>query len=343
MGQHSCRPPIWHGLSCSIGPKTHADNYLEMAMRDHFAGACIALALTGLGIVTLSQITPTENALGPLVRIFDSLAPWLLLVSASLSAIAYALRARIAGLVGVLGACLASALLIAAHFSISQPLDTAKSPDLRVLFFNALSGNAASAYQIADQIEAQNPDILFIAEAAAIYPALHRLRARYEILSECSFTECDLVVAVRREVTRFWTLDLNTVWPGRYIVVELPLSSDRSVFVVGNHLAKPWMSGVSESELARLAAQYDWLAHPVIAVGDYNFAPWSKPMRDLLRSTGYKTLRMPIATWPAAIGRFALPIDHALVHNGAVIVSAQAFGADLGSNHLGLVLDVAIP
>lgn len=277
------------------------------------------------------------------MRILDSLSPWILAVSLMFTCAAFGLGARRLGALLGGGALVVISLLVAGHLQVSQPLANGKAVDLRVAFFNVLGENAAYGDRIFEALQAEKPDVVIIAEAAAIYPALRRFQSEYRVLTECTFEDCQMLVAVRPDVVRFWQLDLNPVWTERYNVAELALTSGKSVFVVGNHLVKPWLSGVSEPEVDRLSAQYDWLAGPVVAVGDYNMAPWSKPMRDLLSSTGFKTLRRPIATWPSKAGGFGVPIDHVLVHNGAEVVAARPFGEDLGSNHRGLIVDIALP
>jgi endonuclease/exonuclease/phosphatase (EEP) superfamily protein YafD len=142
---------------------------------------------------------------------------------------------------------------------------------------------------------------------------------------------------------RSWKLKLNSAWPDRYAVSELETTSGKRVFLAVSHLAKPWLSGISEPEYAKLASQYDWLAGPVVAVGDFNAAPWALPMRHLLKQSGMKALRWPLATWPVAAGRFGIPIDQVLVHEGARVVRIAPFGDRQNSNHRGFVVDIALP
>ena len=140
-----------------------------------------------------------------------------------------------------------------------------------------------------------------------------------------------------------WQLTLNPIWPERYGVAELELADGRRIFISVAHLTKPFFSGVAETELDRLAAQYDWIDGPVVAVGDFNAAPWSRPVTRLLERTGYRATRRTPGTWPAQVGPLGVPIDLALVHNGARIVGIESFGGELNSNHRGLLLDIAVP
>ena len=188
-----------------------------------------------------------------------------------------------------------------------------------------------------------DPDVLVFAEASALYPSFPRLRETYGFVSPCSFEDCEILVASKRNPVRFWRLNLNPAWPERYAVTELETDGGKRFFLASSHLAKPWFSGLSEAEYARLSSQYDWLSGPTVAVGDFNAAPWALPMRQLLKKSGMRSQHWPLATWPVAAGRFGIPIDQVLVHNGARVVRIEPFGAGQNSNHRGFVVDIALP
>lgn len=313
-----------------------------MRSRVFWSGVLLTLSVCALLLGALPPYVPSETPVGPLMRIFDNLAPVFLGVAVLTGSSAIVLGQRTAGAVCVVAALICGAVLIQTHRAVSLPLTPAASADLRVLFFNAEQKNAVQARAIVDAVIATDPDIAVIAEPQAIYPALSALRARYRFVSPCRFDECELLVATRQPPRRFWRLDLNEAWGGRYAVTELEIGGV-PVFVVANHLLKPWFSGLSEPEFRRLAAQYNWLSETVVVVGDFNTVPWSLPMRWLLRETGMRALRWPKGTWPAGAGLFALPIDQVLVHNGARVQAVELFGRDFGSNHLGIVADITLP
>ncbi len=307
------------------------------------AGIFAALSAGFLALAAMSQFVATESPLGPMMRMLDSLSPWMIGVSVVLAIMVFAFGARIMAALLVISACVGFGTLAERHVQVSLPTAPTLQPEMRILFFNALFENAAFGHRIVEAAIAADPDVLIVAEAEALYPALKTIASKYEILTECTLDACEMLVATRLPVRRFWQLSLNVVWPDRYSVADLDLPSGKSVFVVGNHLLKPWLSGLSETEIRRLGAQYDWLSKPAVVLGDYNMAPWSKPMHDLLTFTGFKTMRLPIPTWPARAGSLGVPIDHVLVHNGARVVAARPFGETLGSNHRGLLVDLALP
>ncbi|HDR27704.1 endonuclease/exonuclease/phosphatase family protein [Rhodovulum sp.] len=312
-------------------------------LKAQFAGAVAMAGALCLLAGTAFRFVPTEAFPGALARILDSLSPWFLALALLAAAMAAALGVRRTGFgLGVL-AGLALGQLALQHRALSLPLAPERAADIRVLFFNALGGNAAFGDRIVSAVLATDADIVVIAEGKAIYPALARLRAHYAFVSPCAFEACELVVATRIPPKRFWRLSLNPVWDNRYAVAEMHTAGGAEFHLAASHLAKPWLVGISEAELARLTAQYDWLPGPVVALGDFNAAPWSLGMRRLLRRTGLRALRVPLPTWPARAGALGVPIDHVLVRDGARVVRVQPFGAGLNSNHRGFVADIALP
>jgi endonuclease/exonuclease/phosphatase (EEP) superfamily protein YafD len=304
------------------------------------AGSCLMAASLVVAAGGLARLIPSEAALGALVRILDPLSPWLLGLGAVFALAAIIMGTRRLGAVLLVVIAGFSAELWLSHRALSLPLVPAAEPQLKILFFNARAENAASADRIVDATLAAAPDIAVFAEAAAVLPALDRLRAAYAFVSPCSAETCEILVASRHEPERFWTLSLNPIWDDRYAVLEIRTDTGAPLFLAASHLTKPWFSGVAESEVERLAAQYNWFSGPVVAMGDFNMPPWSRPMRRLLAETEMRTLRRPLATWPAGAGRFGLPIDQILVRGGPRVVSILPFGEGLGSNHRGFVADI---
>ena len=168
------------------------------------------------------------------------------------------------------------------------------------------------------------------------------LVSEFDFVSPCTPAKCEILVASRFKVRRSWQLQLNPIWQERYLVVEFESPEGESWFLSAVHLTKPWFSGVSESEIARLAAQYNWFEGPVVAVGDYNMAPWSLPMRNLLRNTGFRAIRGQPASWPVSLGPAGIPIDQVLVRGGTGVTGIRPFGEGLQSNHTGFVAGIAL-
>ncbi|WP_425090259.1 endonuclease/exonuclease/phosphatase family protein [Tropicimonas sp. S265A] len=314
-----------------------------MSFRSALAGATVTIALGAIALAAFSWSTATGTAVGPLVRIFDALSPWLLAVGGAFAGAALLLGARWLGATLLLIAVLCGAVGYASYRSVTVPLADRVPEDFSVLFFNVENTNTAYASRIIEATVAEKPDIAVFAEAGALAGEIEKLEAAYSFVTPCTSRDCQLVLATDLPVLRSWFLSLNPIWPGRYGVMEIETPAGTPMFVVANHLTKPWMSGVSEMELHQLLAQYRWLQGPALVVGDFNMPPWSYPLRQILDESGFRALRAQPASWPASGGPFALPIDLALVTGGVQATGVDPFGQGLNSNHLGFVVDVAVP
>jgi endonuclease/exonuclease/phosphatase (EEP) superfamily protein YafD len=85
--------------------------------------------------------------------------------------------------------------------------------------------------------------------------------------------------------------------------------------------------------------------HEQIVIGDLNITPWSPFYAPLEKEAGLVNAargRGYLPTWPAGFNVLKIPIDHMLSSDG---VHVQRFrtGAETGSDHLPIIVDVAIP
>jgi endonuclease/exonuclease/phosphatase (EEP) superfamily protein YafD len=225
---------------------------------------------------------------------------------------------------------------------VARAVDPAAAADLSVLFFNAYAGNSEDGARIVEAAIATGADMLVFAEAGALVDDLDALTAAYDFVSPCRGETCELLIATNLPVLRSWQLPLNAAWAERYAVTEVEVPGHGTVFIAAAHLSKPWLTGIAEAELARLEAQLNWLSGPSVVVGDFNMPPWSGPMRRLLDDTGFLTVRFGPGTWPSDAA-LRLPIDHVLLRGDAGLAGMETLGADLGSNHLGIVADIVLP
>ncbi|MBF9036599.1 endonuclease [Rhodobacterales bacterium HKCCE2091] len=107
------------------------------------------------------------------------------------------------------------------------------------------------------------------------------------------------------------------------------------VWVVSVHLVWPWpyrQQAVVDRELPRLAA----LERPVILGGDFNAAPWSRPVRQIEEVTG--TRRAGPIRYTIAPHGVPLPIDMVLGPGGGLMERRPGVGSD----HRGLVARLAL-
>ncbi len=115
--------------------------------------------------------------------------------------------------------------------------------------------------------------------------------------------------------------------------------------VVGTHPLPPVSAFHSEERNLQLQGLADVMADlegPVLLLGDLNSTRWSYHFRQLTQRSG---LRPPPGryrpTWPVGKPWFWIQIDHGLVRD--LVVTGSHTGADVGSDHYPLYLDVHIP
>ena len=82
---------------------------------------------------------------------------------------------------------------------------------------------------------------------------------------------------------------------------------------------------------------------PLIVAGDFNCTPWSPFFSDLLAATGLHDSALGFGVWPtwnSSLLPLGLKIDHVLVTGGVVARNHQV-GADVGSDHFPVIVDLA--
>lgn len=312
-----------------------------MCSRSGVSGVCASVAIVSLATGGLSSLCPIESGFSVIARFFDSVAPWLIGASLICAVLTITFGRQILG-VGIAVAALASGLALQkSYLDLTVAPMPGLTPDVRVLFFNARWDNAANSDRIVTALIEAAPDIIAIAEGSAVAPSMDRLRAAYDFVSPCTIKKCELLIATNFDVVRFWQLALDP-WTERFAVLEFEMPGAGPVHLVASHLNKPWATEVARPALAQIAAQYNWLKGPVVAVGDFNMAPWSHPMRALMADTGFRGVRGQPASWPALLGRFGLPIDQILLREGIRAIRVTPFGDDLNSNHRGFIAELAV-
>ncbi len=101
--------------------------------------------------------------------------------------------------------------------------------------------------------------------------------------------------------------------------------------------------GAQRAEVEALAARLAEIPGPLVAMGDFNAAPWSQTLRELEARTGLRRGHRALATYRGGAGGRGgawivpggLPIDHILARRG-IAVEAVRTVAIPGSDHRGL-------
>lgn len=130
------------------------------------------------------------------------------------------------------------------------------------------------------------------------------------------------------------------------VVAELSIR-DAQLRVILVHPPPPVSSGNLAEQYTEVAAIARRVAgrEPTILMGDFNTTPWSKPFVELVARSGLCDSRAGFGiqpSFPTASAVLRIPIDH-LLASCAIGVRDRRIGRDVGSDHLPVILDLAIP
>lgn len=245
-----------------------------------------------------------------------------------------------------------------------------RAGDLRLLWFNMLAENPTPPARLVAAIRAAGADVVLLAEPAPLRGALADLADLYPYRLGCDAAAaaapdgedgdpdgdaeagpqigpgagCGLVLLSRFPVAKPRFYDFPS-GPERLLRVEITVPGHGRISLAGIHQTKPWYLGLTggEADTIRWGLRRGRQVLPLVVAGDFNAAPWSLRMRRIHRRQELGFWRWPVSTWPAAAGDLGVPIDHVMVRDGAGIASLAAWGADLGSNHRGLIAEIDLP
>lgn len=309
--------------------------------RQRLAGALLLAALLALVAGSYSVHVPLNTPFGTLARVFDSLAVHMLIGAAALALVAALLGARLAGGLLLLGTLAALGYTAAEHARRSLPL-VEEPAALRLTYLNVLNENRLPPERVLDGVAAVGPDVAAFSESVIFERLGPEVRRDYPEMLGCD-PGCRVFIQSRLPVSGAELSSLARLWDDRYGQVSVTTADGRRMTLVVAHLSKPWFSGIVENEEWEFIQRLNAIEGPLVVVGDFNAAPWSRSVRRLMDETGLAAARLPVATWPTEAGALGVPIDNVFVRGGARLVSLAAFGEDLGSNHRGLLMDIALP
>lgn len=255
-------------------------------------------------------------------------------------------RQALPALVSVLGG-LVGILPLLGHIDLPRQADAADAADaarLRLVSYNTWfrAHDHARLVQYLEQVAA---DVVVLQEmSAAQAERLHASLASYPY----AYTEPGIAGAVifsRWPLREAATIRLTAQGaPAARVVLDW---RGTPVTLLGVHLH--WPLGAASArlrneELLALAAFAKTTPGPVLVAGDFNVTPWSGHFQDLIRHSGLNdcAVRLFARSWPAQFPPLGIAIDHCLASRHWRSLETMS-GPRLGSDHLPLVVDLALP
>jgi endonuclease/exonuclease/phosphatase (EEP) superfamily protein YafD len=245
---------------------------------------------------------------------------------------------------------LVAALILTAHTlymsrEMVAPLTAAEAsaPTFRLLSFNILSDNFDNNDAITKAILASGADVVNIMEAQPLLNRLPELAGTYPYRIGCGIMidYCDQLMLSKVPLENASVRTLSDIFESRFILAEVTLGG-RRVHIGGIHTTKPYFDNFHSLELVRAALAITDTDGPLILSGDFNASSLAPNMRAFLKWTNLHTASWEPATWPIRAGMFGVPIDHVYVRSPLKIKSLTPLPDALGSNHNGLLAEIAI-
>ncbi|WP_026282790.1 endonuclease/exonuclease/phosphatase family protein [Rhizobium sp. 2MFCol3.1] len=233
-------------------------------------------------------------------------------------------------------------VLMLKEFEATPPA-TASRPLLRLMSFNIENNNFQNSRRIAETVMASGADVVTILESAPLLPELPRISATYPYRIGCSVGTpgCDTLVLSKRPFIDQAVRTLGDLWPNRLAQVTIDVEGT-PVHLASVHLAKPYFDDFQLDELWDLRGIVKKVDGPLVVAGDFNSAIIDPHIQDFVRATGLNTVFPEPATWPTQAGKFGISIDHILTRPPLRLVSVKQITDSAGSNHYGLMAEIAI-
>ncbi len=218
--------------------------------------------------------------------------------------------------------------------------------DLRLLQANILTSNR-DFQGFLDLIRSERPDVIVVQETDAGWvAALSELKGLYpHQVADARPDNFGMTALSRIDGTRFEILQF-TAGDVPAITISIPLNSS-TVELLAVHTIPPVSGALAQTRNAQLreaATRISASASHQIIAGDLNITPWSPPFKALLESTGLRDSRIGhgyLASWPAGLGVFGIPIDHVLVSSGLDVTKLESLDTG-GSDHRALLATLKI-
>lgn len=297
-----------------------------------------AVGLVLLVAISAGSVIPGQELLGSL-RFHIGIA----LLGLAIALVLTGARWRAAVMGATICASLGQgALVMATQLSArAQMADQTPLAQFKLLSFNVLATNPRGA-DIAAYMVKTLPDVAVIMETPGIQSQIGALSATFPYHAGCANpTTCDLSLFSRTplrdvKVIKSWTFQRE-----RLIVAKTTIKG-QDVTLVAIHLSKPYFDESAWVELRQAGYLLQGIEGPIVLTGDFNAAAWSGNVADFVAHNGLVPPPRFPATWPVRLGPLGVPIDNMFSRDGALIESIDALDSSIGSNHRGLLAQIAI-
>lgn len=242
-----------------------------------------------------------------------------------------------------------SALLVNGEASVDAQADVAAP--LRIVSANVLY--KSDGYErMLEFVGEQDPDIFVVLEETSRWrSALEEALAKqypYRLHAEpgVSVRGASGVGMYSKVPLELVTLDVTAGEERPALLAYADLGTQR-LLVAGVH---PWTPETPArfakrgGQLADVVAFISTQEEEAVLVGDFNLTPYSPEFSRLLQGSALRDGAAGFgwqASWPARLGPFGIPIDHALLTDGLRVKSFRT-GENIGSDHRPLILDFGI-
>lgn len=278
---------------------------------------------------------------------------WPILALAAVALLVLALP--FCGAVGRIAAVAAVVVAAIPYLLMPPAPDSAPGERLRVLTANVYIGNPDPRPFVA-LLTREQPDIVFMQETRSAFVDAVRGSGLYPFESAPALWQAD----DKKVFSRYPIRDVSRLddLPGRPVdrhamrlVVDTPAGP---VVVYAIHPDTPrsleqWHDRTAYFDRLAAAVRSEEPDIPVVVAGDWNLPAYSSIFRGFFAETGLRFARpgpwLPVTRFNTKlrpIGYFGSTIDHVAV-SPAVRVSAWRLGSDFGSNHLPVIVDLALP
>ena len=240
--------------------------------------------------------------------------------------------------------------LLPVYFTHRQSMQDLSNPRLKVIQANVLYANTNYSAFI-DFVEHERPDVLIVQEVTAAWlNALQALRG-YESISRIVPEDGGSGIALYSRIPLRNPKIISMGDDKRPGIAATVNVNGSLVSLLTIHTHAPLREGHFEYRNEQLAAAVWYVRHlpsPKIFVGDLNTSLWSPYYSDFMRETGLVDAREGfgvLPSWPTFLpfgSLLMIPIDHCLVSPDVNVLSTRT-GADIGSDHLPLIIELEVP